>query len=307
VAIQTILGANGVIARELARALAAPAARIRQVSRNPRPVNPTDETMAADLLDADATARAVEGSEVAYLVAGLKYDTAVWREQWPRVMRNAIEACKRHRCRLVFFDNVYAYGRVDGAMTEETPFNPCSRKGEVRVQIATMLLDAMRAGELQAMIVRAADFYGPGATQSFPHATVFTRLKAGRTAQWIGNPNAVHTFTYTPDAGRAVALLGRTAGAYGQTWHLPTSKEAMTGERFVRLACERAGRPYRLQVAPRWMLRAMGLFVPVLRENDEMMYQFEHDYRFDSSKVEAALGLAATSYREGIAASFAAT
>lgn len=299
----TILGANGIIGYELSRALAAEGVPLRQVSRTPQRVSPTDELVVADLLDANATAEALKGSEVAYLVAGLKYDAKVWQEQWPRVMRNTIDACKRHGVRLVFFDNVYAYGLVEGAMTEDTPFAPVSRKGEVRAKIASTLLDEMRVGNVQAMIVRAADFYGPGAVQSFPHATVFERLRAGKTPQWIGNPSAVHTFTHTPDAGRATAVLGRSSDAYGQTWHLPTSKEAITGEGFVRLACELANRPYGLQAAPRWMLRLMGLFVPVLRENMEMMYQFEHDYRFDSRKVEAAYGLRATEYREGIAAS----
>jgi nucleoside-diphosphate-sugar epimerase len=221
-------------------------------------------------------------------------------------MRNVIEGCKRHGCRLVFLDNVYAHGRVDGPMTEQTPFNPCSRKGEVRARVATMLLDAMRRGELQAMIVRSADFYGPGAQQSFPHATVFSRLAAGKTPQWVGNASALHSFTYTPDVGHALARLGRTPTAWGQTWHVPTSSEPMTGDRFVRLACELAGRPYALQAAPRWMLRLLGLFVPVLRENEEMMYQFEHDYRFDSSRTESAFGLGPTSYREGIAAALRA-
>ncbi len=302
----TILGANGVIARELSQALAAHASDIRQVSRNPRKVNPTDETFVADLLDAQATANAVAGSQVVYLVAGLQYNASVWQAQWPRVMRHAIDACKQHGASLVFFDNVYAYGRVDGVMTEETPFNPISRKGEVRARIATMLLDEMRSGNLQAMIVRSADFYGPGAVQSFPHATVFERLKAGKTPQWIGNPDTVHTFTYTPDAGRAVAELARSVEAYGQTWHLPTTREPLTGADFVRVACDQAGRPFKLQVAPRWMLRLMGLFMPVLRENDEMMYQFEYDYRFDSSKIESALGLQPTPYRQGISASLGA-
>lgn len=299
----TILGAKGVIAQELSRALAEFKQDIRQVSRNPRKVNPTDETFVADLLDAKATANAVAGSEVVYLVAGLKYNAAVWQEQWPRVMRNAIDACKQHGTRLVFFDNVYAYGRVDGSMTEATPFNPISKKGEVRAKIATMLLDAMHSSSLQAMIVRSADFYGPGAIQSFPQATVFNRLKAGKAPQWIGNPNAVHTFTFTPDAGRAVAVLGRSSDAYGQTWHLPTTKEPLTGTDFVRLACDLAGQPFKLQGVPNWMLKLMGIFVPVLRENEEMMYQFENDYRFDSSKIESALGIQATPYRQGIAES----
>ncbi len=298
--VHTILGANGVIAQGLSRSLAESGARIRQVSRHPRKVLPSDETLSADLLDAGATARAVEGCEVAYLVAGLQYSTKVWREQWPKVMRNVIDACKRHRTRLVFFDNVYAYGLVEGVMTEETPFNPSSKKGEVRAQIATTLLGEMKAGNLKAMIVRAADFYGPGALLSLTHSTVFEKLRANKTPQWVGKGSKVHTFSYTPDAGRATAVLGRSSEAYGQTWHVPTSKEPLTGEGFVRMACELAGRPFKLQVAPRWMLRLMGLFVPILRENDEMMYQFEHDYRFDSGKIEAAFGLKATPYEQGI-------
>ena len=302
----TILGANGVIANELSRALRAEGERIRLVSRTPRIVHPDDEVRSADLLDAEATAQAVAGSEVAYLVAGLKYDTGVWQEQWPRVMRNVIDACKRHGARLVFFDNVYAYGLVRGTMTEESPFNPCSRKGEVRARIATTLLEEMRTGELQALIARAADFYGPGAALAVVNATVFERLKQAKTPQWLGSPQAVHTFTYTPDAGTAVAVLGRSPAAFGQTWHLPTSPELITGEEFVRLACELAGRPYRLQVAPSWLLRALGIFNPLLRENQEMMYQFEHDYHFDSARIETAYALAATPYRDGIGATLQA-
>ncbi len=297
---QTILGANGVIADALSRALAPACPAIRQVSRNPRKVNPTDEVMAADLLDRDATDRAVAGSEVVYLVAGLPYSAAVWEAQWPRVMRHVLDACMRHGARLVFFDNVYAYGPVDGVMTETTPFNPTSKKGEVRTAIATMLLDDMRRGHLKAMIVRSADFYGPGAVKSFTHAAVFERLKAKKARQWIGNPQALHTFTFTRDAGRAMAVLGRAPEAFGHTWHLPTSKEPMTGAEFVRLASELAGQSHKLSVAPRWLLKLMGLAMPVLRENEEMLYQFEGDYRFDSSKIESAFSLTATPYRQGI-------
>jgi len=100
--------------------------------------------------------------------------------------------------------------------------------------------------------------YGPGAVQSFPHVTVFERLRAGKTPQWVGNARALHTFTYTPDAGRAVALLGQSAQAWGQTWRLPTSRETMPGQTFVRLACEL------------------------------------------SVRIEAACGIAATAYRDGI-------
>jgi nucleoside-diphosphate-sugar epimerase len=129
---QTILGANGTIGIEVSKRLPQYTDRIRQVSRNPRKVNSSDETMSANLLDYLQTERAVAGSDVAYLMAGLKYDTKVWKDQWPKIMRNTIDACKKHNCKLVFFDNVYAYGQVSGSMKEDTPFNPISKHGLLR-------------------------------------------------------------------------------------------------------------------------------------------------------------------------------
>lgn len=303
--LHTILGANGVIGRELSRALAATGHRVRQVSRHPQPVQAGDALHAADLLDASATADAVAGSAVVYLLVGLPYDTATWQAQWPRVMQNAIDACRHHGSRLVFFDNVYAYGAGAGAMTENTAFNPCSRKGEVRAKVASTLLKAMARGELQALIARSADFYGPGATNSLLHATVFGRLHAGKAPQWIGDPTAHHCFTYTPDAGHALALLGQTQTAWGQTWHLPTLPAPMSGEQMTRLACAQAQQPYRLRVMPRWLLKPAGWWAPTLRESHEMMYQLDRDYRFSSEKIDKAMGLSATPYTEGVAATWA--
>jgi nucleoside-diphosphate-sugar epimerase len=298
---QTILGANGIIARELSACLPQyTESTIRQVSRNPKKVNKNDELVSADLLDYEQTQKAVAGSEVVYLLAGLKYDVKTWREQWPKVMRHTIDACKKHNSKLVFFDNVYSYGKVSGVMTEDTPFNPISKKGEVRAQIAAMLLDEIKAGNLNGMIVRAADFYGPGALLSLTYSTVTERLKKKNGPQWIGNPKAIHTFTYTPDAGKTVAILGNTPSAYNLSWHALTSKEKITGEEYVRIACEIMNQPYKLQTLPKWGVRALGLFIPVLREFVEMMYQFESDYVFDSSKFERAFSQQATGYKEGI-------
>ena len=130
----TILGAGGAIGNELAKDLAARNEPFRLVSRNPKAVAGAAETLAADLSRLDDTVKAVSGCSVAFLVVGLKYDTKTWRELWPRIMRNAIEASKRANAKLVFFDNVYMYGKVDGPMTEETPFRPCSKKGEIRAR-----------------------------------------------------------------------------------------------------------------------------------------------------------------------------
>jgi nucleoside-diphosphate-sugar epimerase len=299
---QTILGANGVIAQELSKILPQYTTQLRQVSRNPRKVNTTDQLVAADLLDFSQTKRAVEGSEIVYLVAGLPYQTKLWQAEWPKLMQNVINACKENKSKLVFFDNVYAYGKVNGAMTEETPFNPCSKKGEVRAKVASMLLDEIKRNNLQGMIVRAADFYGPGALLSLTHQSVTLKLKENKTPQWIGDPKKIHTFSYTPDAGKTVARLANTPSAFNQTWHALTSKEKITGEQYVRIACELMGRPYKVQALPKFGVRVLGLFIPVLREFVEMMYQFEDDYIFDSTKFEKSFNEVATPYQNGIAA-----
>ena len=297
----TILGSNGTIGNELSKQLINFTENIRQVSRHPKKVNNTDQLMVADLLNSKATSEAVAGSEVVYLVAGLPYKLSVWQQQWPVVMHNVINACKEHNARLVFFDNVYCYGYVEGIMTEETPFNPSSKKGDVRAEIANMLLNEMQTGNITAMIARSADFYGPDAVLSFPYATVFQRLKVGKSPQWLGKAEKIHTFTYTPDAGKALAVLAQSEKAWGQTWHLPTSKELLTAKDFVRIACDLAGQAYQLQIAPDWLMKIMGWFIPVIRENEEMMYQLNNDYHFDSSKIELAYDLKATAYKDGIA------
>src|SRR5450631_2416467 len=178
----TILGAGGPISNELVKLLAARNRPFRLVGRRPRATPGATETIAADLTDKEQTVRAVAGSNVVYLLVGLKYDHKVWQEMWPRVMSNTIEACKRAGAKLVFFDNVYMYGKVGGPMTEETPFNPCSKKGEIRAQIASALLNEIQAGNLHAMIARSADFYGPQARKSAANVLVFRKLAEGAAA-----------------------------------------------------------------------------------------------------------------------------
>ena len=121
-----MLGAGGSIGIELLKERDGKGQRVRLVGRNPKPVKGAAEVVAADLSDLDQTTKAVSGSEVLYLLVGLKYDLRIWREVWPKIMANAIEAAKRAKAKLIFFDSVYMYGLVNGPMTEETPFNPCS-------------------------------------------------------------------------------------------------------------------------------------------------------------------------------------
>lgn len=297
---QTILGANGAIGVELAKSLPQYTDRIRLVSRTPKKVNPNDEVVSADLTIAEQTRKAVEGSEIAYLTAGLKYDINVWRSQWPVIMRNVIEACKKHNTKLVFFDNVYMYGKVDGWMTEETPVHPSSKKGEVRVLIAEMLMNEVKKGNLQALIARSADFYGNNTATSVVGMLVFENLKKGKKAQWLINDQAKHSQTYVPDAGKATALLGNSANAYNQVWHLPTDRNALTGKEFIEKVAKDFGVEPKYSILSKWMLQMAGLFNVVIRESIEMLYQSASDYLFDSSKFERTFSYKTTTYEEGI-------
>jgi len=298
---QTILGSSGIIGKEVAKELYRSYTKdIRLVSRNPKPINPTDQFLKADLLNRDEVREAVKGSEVVYLTVGINYSAKTWAEQWPVIMQNVIDACRAEKARLVFFDNVYSYGKVEGVMTEELPYNPCSKKGTTRLKVINMMMDEVKKGNLEALIARAPDFYGPDTPLSFVNITVMQNLAKGKKAQWMGHDRKKHSFIFTPDAGKATAMLGNTPSAFNQVWHLPTDKNTITGKEFIELSARAFGVKPDYMVIPKWMLKMIGLFNPIINESVEMLYQNEVDYIFDSSKFEKAFGFKPTSYETGI-------
>ena len=297
----TILGAGGAIGVELASELAKNGHRIRLVSRNPKPDASADQVVATNLADLEQTINAVAGSRVVYLLVGLKYDLKIWRELWPRIMSNTIEACKRANAKLVFFDNVYAYGKVVGPMTEQTPFNPCSRKGEIRAQIATTLSSEIAKGNLTALCARSADFYGPRARSSVANLLVLDKFAMAAKASWLVNDTVRHSWTFTPDAGRSLALLAESDSAWNQTWHVPTAPNPPTGSEFIAIAAKAFGVEPKYRVLSRPMLKLAGVFNSDIRESYEMLYQYDSEYLFDSTKFATAFRFTPTAYGDGIA------
>lgn len=301
----TILGAGGAISNEVVKLLAARKLPFRLVGRNPVLKPGASQVVSADLSDKDQSLRAVAGSSVVFLLAGLKYDHKVWAQQWPRMMSNTIEACKRANARLIFFDNVYMYGRVAGAMTEETPFNPTSKKGEIRAGIASTLINEWKSGHLTAMIARAADFYGPDAKTGIANALVFEPMSRKQKAMCLVNDALSHSYTYTPDAAQALVTLAGAESAWNQTWHLPTAPNALTGKEFIAETAKAMGAAPSYRVLRRLMIRIVGWFNPVVGETYEMLYQNDSPYFFDSSKYAQTFGFKGTPYAEGIRATAA--
>ena len=296
----TILGAGGAISNELVKLLVARKERFRLVGRSATANREAAETVTADIEDREQCVKAVAGSSIVFLLVGLKYDHKLWAELWPRIMANTIEACKRANARLIFFDNVYMYGKVAGPMTEDTPFNPCSKKGEIRARIAAALMNEWTAGSLRGMIARSADFYGPAAKTGIPNATVFDPMSKGQRAMCLANDSLPHSYTYTLDAAQALTTLAESESAWNQTWHLPTAPNPPMGKEFIREAAEAMGVAPKYRVLSPWMVRLFGLFDPVVGEVHEMLYQNDSPYLFDSSKYARTFGFAGTPYADGI-------
>lgn len=301
---QTILGANGQIGTELARELHRNhTTDIRLVSRNPHRLHESDDLVAADLMNPDETARAVADSEIAYLTVGLPADSAMWAERFPVMMRNTIDACAQHGTKLVFFDNTYMYPKNSTPQTEETTFAPVGSKAVTRARVATMLLDAMAAGTVDAAICRAPEFYGPGKTQGVTNTLIFDRLAAQRKARIPLRDDTLRTLIWTPDASRAMALIGNTASAFGQTWHLPCDDDRPTYREFMAWTAQAWGRdtPYTVVTKPQLFLGR--LFDQGIRELWELLPRYAVDNIFVSDKFTRAFpDFAVTTYRDGIAA-----
>jgi nucleoside-diphosphate-sugar epimerase len=298
--LHTILGAGGAIANELLPILIDSKENVRIVARHPKQIIGV-ESVAADLSDADQTLAAINGSSIVYLLVGLEYEYKVWAEKWPVIMNNTINACKAAGAKLIFFDNVYMYGKVNGIMTEETAFNPCSKKGKLRAAIAQQLLNEIQSGSITALIARSADFYGTSATKtSVPNMLVFDNFSKGKRAQWLANATLKHSYTYIPDAGKALYLLAKDESAFNQTWHLPTKSNPLTGAEFIALAAEVMHQPNKYSVLSKFMIRLAGLFIKPIKESYEMLYQSDSAYLFDSSKFEKHFSFTPTSYEEGI-------
>jgi len=298
---QTILGSGGAIGTPLAKELRKFTGQIRLAGRNPRKVNEPDELFPVDLSDLSRIDKAVEGSEVVYVTIGFEYKLKVWQQTWTPFLQAVIKACQAHKARLVFFDNMYMYAKsAVPHMTEESSIQPPSRKGEIRKQLHEMVMNEVAKNNLTALIARSADFYGPDNKNSALSMMVAENLLKGKKAQAFGDVNKIHTYTYTPDAAKATAILGNTLDAFNQVWHVPTTKEKLTTIQWIVLIANELKVAPRVQAVPVWMINLLGLFVPVMKEFPEMIYQYDQDYVFDSSKFEKRFGIEATSPKEGV-------
>lgn len=298
---QTILGSNGQIGQEIAKEIYSKYTKnIRLVSRKPQKIHDTDELIPADLLKYEDTYKAIEGSEIVYFAVGLPPDSEMWEKRFSIIMENVIKACQETNSKLAFFDNTYMYEKNDNVQVESSPFKAKGRKSKVRAEMANMLLTAMEDKTIDAVIGRAPEFYGPDLTQSITNSMIFNRVKEDKRAIVPLSDSVLRTLIWTPDASRALALLGNTPDAYGETWHLPTDS-SITYRNLINKVENITNKKVNYTVLPMWMFKVGSLFNKQVKELVELLPRYKYDNIFKSQKFKKQFpDFKTTTFDEGI-------
>lgn len=298
---QTILGSNGQIGHELAKELYENYTKeIRLVSRKPQKIHDSDELVSADLLDFNETNNAISGSDIVYFTVGLPMDSEMWMKQFSKILDNVIEACKIHQSKLVFFDNTYMYPKTSAIQYENTIFSPNGKKSLVRAQLADKIIKEMEANELKAVVCRAPEFYGPEKTQSITNTMIFQNIKAKRKLKIPISDSTLRTLIWTPDASRAMALIGNTDDAYGQTWHLPCDR-SLTYKEMINIADKIENEKLSYSIIKLWKFKIGSLFNKNAKELLELLPRYEVDNLFNSDKFKKRFpSFPVTSFESGI-------
>ena len=273
--------------------------RIRMVNRSGRAAVPDSvEVLGGDATDEAFAREASEGASVVYFALNPPYNK--WPELFPPLQAGVIGGAAAAGAKLIAMENLYMYGLTGGRpLTEDLPHAANTRKGTVRAMMSQELMEAHTGGKVRVAIGRASDFFGPRVLASAAGEQVFGRAVQGKSAQIAGDPDQPHTYTYAPDIGRGLVILGEREEALGRAWHLP-SPETVTTREFVEMIFEEVGKPARIQAAPKILLRALGLFNPALREIIEMLYEFEEPFVVDHSDFTRTFGDHATPLREAV-------
>src|SRR4028118_2014846 len=189
--LHVVVGATGATGRVVVRQLAARGKRVRAVNRTGRvPVPEGVEALAADATDPVSMREVCRGAAVVYHCAMPPFRR--WVELFPPMMEAVIEGASSADARLVFADDTWMYGKVEGPMTEELPHRPVSGKGLLRAWLAEMLMHAHDRGRVRATIGRAGELYGP-AVESVLGRNLFGAALRGRKARYIGDPDGPRT------------------------------------------------------------------------------------------------------------------
>lgn len=264
---------------------------------------PGAAALRADITDAAALTRALQGADVVHQCAQPAYNR--WPQEFPAMQAAVVDAAAATGALVVVVENLYGYGPVDGPITERHPLTATTRKGTVRAQMWRDLLHAHESGRIRAVAARASDFYGPHVEGSAFGERFVSQVRAGKKVDILGDPNTLHAITYVPDLAAAMVRLSSEPSSWGRAWHVPNAP-AVTQRELVELASRAAGTTPTVRTIHRWQMRALATFVAPLREMIEMAYEFDHDFVVDHSDYAAAFGDHSTPLETAMSTTFVA-
>ncbi|MET0425375.1 MAG: NAD-dependent epimerase/dehydratase family protein [Actinoplanes sp.] len=286
---------SGPVGSAIARRLVDQGESVRMVTRSGSgPQHPLIERVAADAADAGRLTELTEGAKALYNCANPPYTQ--WEKLWFPMNNAMIAAAKASGAVYAITGNLYGYGpQPGGRMNENTPLAAVGRKGKVRIK---MWQDALASG-VKTVEVRGSDYLGAGAVGVFSQV-LLPAIDKGRAAWAPGDPDLLHSFTYTGDMANTLVALAADERSHGQAWHAPTAPP-ITIRHLADRYCELTGTPrVKIHKMPRFMMHTAGLAVPMAREMAEMDYQFYAPFHLDSSLTERTFGLTPTDIEVGI-------
>jgi len=293
-----VIFGTGPLGKAVMRELVKKDKRVRMVNRSGKANVPAGvEVVTGNATDPASTREASKDAAIVYNCVNAPYTD--WPHLFPPMQAGIIEGAAAAGAKLIVAENLYMYGPVRGKLTEDLPYKPTARKGRVRAQMAEALMEAHHNGTVRVAIGRASDFFGPEVLGSAVGARVFYPALAGKPIQLLGNLDVRHTYTFIDDFGKGLVMLGERDEALGQAWHIPSAETLITRQ-FVQMVFEEAGQPAKMSSAPGIVIRGMGLFMPMMRELVEMLYEFEEPFVVAHSKYEQCFGTDTTPHREAI-------
>jgi nucleoside-diphosphate-sugar epimerase len=290
-----VLGATGSFGGGIVRELLARGRTVRALARHAGKVRErfatTDliEVVEGDALDAQAVEKAAAGCDA--IVHGVNYPYAQWAIHMPPATRNVIAAARRHHCAILFPGNVYGIGRqTDRPLNEAVEMRPCSRKGSLRVELETALREAADDGAIQAIVLRAGDFYGPTVRNPVVDR-LFGNAVNSKPMETFGRPDVAHQWSFMPDLARVgVELLDHRAGlAPFEIFHFP-GHVCFPASTFMTAIAQEAGQPdLAVRTLPWWAVRLIGLWDSNARELLELRYLWDEGVILGDTKISRHL------------------
>lgn len=222
-----------------------------------------------------------------------------WPQLFPAITRGIMEGAKYAGSNLVYADNLYPYGNVEGIIKEDLPYKEHGLKGKTRADMAESLMQAHKDGKVRVTIGRTSDFFGPRVINSSMGSRVFAPAIRNKKINWLGKLDQPHTYTYIKDFAKGLVILSENVNAFGETWHIP-SAETLTTQKFFNLILKETGTFPVVKTIPVMMINLIALFNPVVKELKEVLSNYEQPYIVDHSKFEKAFGNPSTPHETAI-------